>query len=182
MSGFNSDELKYYALIFGVVLLLVYAYRKATKKVRKDQEAKAKMASEYKPAKKVEKPVMTEEAFSHSWKNLSFLLLLAGAGNLYMAYNAIMSLLETDGLWVWWIDAFCSIAAAGFAVLLWRRKTKNWVFAYFMEKEVSMTDEAIFTDISNTILKALKKTHASSNKKTRLAQASFEIALKQLVV
>jgi glutamate dehydrogenase/leucine dehydrogenase len=56
------------------------------------------------------------------------------------------------------------------------------VFAYFMEKEVSMTDEAIFTDISNTILKALKKTHASSNKKTRLAQASFEIALKQLVV
>lgn len=56
------------------------------------------------------------------------------------------------------------------------------VFAYFMEKEVRMTDEAIFMDISNTILKALKKTHASSNKKTRLAQASFEIALKQLVV
>jgi glutamate dehydrogenase/leucine dehydrogenase len=55
------------------------------------------------------------------------------------------------------------------------------VFAYFMEKEVSMTDEAIFSDISNTILKALQKTHASNNKKTRLAQASFEIALKQLV-
>jgi glutamate dehydrogenase/leucine dehydrogenase len=55
------------------------------------------------------------------------------------------------------------------------------VFAYFMEKEVSMTDEAIFTDISNTILKALRKTHASNHKKTRLAQASFEIALKQLV-
>jgi glutamate dehydrogenase/leucine dehydrogenase len=55
------------------------------------------------------------------------------------------------------------------------------VFAYFMEKEVSMTDDAIFTDISNTILKALQKTHASNHKKTRLAQASFEIALKQLV-
>lgn len=55
------------------------------------------------------------------------------------------------------------------------------VFAYFMEKEVSMTDEAIFSDISNTILKAMRKTHASNNKKTRLAQASFEIALKQLV-
>ncbi|HCZ34611.1 MAG TPA: amino acid dehydrogenase, partial [Cytophagales bacterium] len=55
------------------------------------------------------------------------------------------------------------------------------VFAYFMEKEVSMTDEAIFSDISNTILKAMQKTHAANNKKTRLAQASFEIALKQLV-
>ncbi|MBX2914371.1 MAG: amino acid dehydrogenase [Cyclobacteriaceae bacterium] len=55
------------------------------------------------------------------------------------------------------------------------------VFAYFMEKEVSMTDEAIFSDISNTIFKALKKTHAGNPKKTRLAQASFEIALKQLV-
>lgn len=55
------------------------------------------------------------------------------------------------------------------------------VFAYFMEKEVSMTDEAIFSDISDTILKALQKTHAINNKKTRLAQASFEIALKQLV-
>jgi glutamate dehydrogenase/leucine dehydrogenase len=55
------------------------------------------------------------------------------------------------------------------------------VFAYFMEKEVSMTDESIFSDISNTILNALQKTYANNNKKTRLAQASFEIALKQLV-
>ncbi|MBX2894875.1 MAG: amino acid dehydrogenase [Cyclobacteriaceae bacterium] len=55
------------------------------------------------------------------------------------------------------------------------------VFAYFMEKEVSMTDEAIFLDISNTIKMALQKTHAINNKKTRLAQTSFEIALKQLV-
>lgn len=156
MSGFNSDELKYYALIFGVVLLLVYAYRKATKKVRKDQEAKAKMASEYKPAKKVEKPVMTEEAFSHSWKNLSFLLLLAGAGNLYMAYNAIMSLLETDGLWVWWIDAFCSIAAAGFSVLLWRRKTKNWVFAYFMATLIPLF---VFMSIQGTNFKISAMIH-----------------------
>ncbi|HNR73347.1 MAG TPA: Glu/Leu/Phe/Val dehydrogenase dimerization domain-containing protein [Cyclobacteriaceae bacterium] len=55
------------------------------------------------------------------------------------------------------------------------------VFAYFMEKEVSMTDEAIFSDISNTILKAMQKTHTLNNKKTRLAQTSFEVALKQLV-
>lgn len=55
------------------------------------------------------------------------------------------------------------------------------VFAYFMEKEVSMTDEAIFTDISKTILTALEKTRANNPQKTRLAQASFQIALKQLV-
>ncbi|MBX2899777.1 MAG: amino acid dehydrogenase [Cyclobacteriaceae bacterium] len=55
------------------------------------------------------------------------------------------------------------------------------VFAYFMEKEVSMTDEAIFMDISNTIRTALEKTYLRNNKKTRLAQTSFEIALQQLV-
>jgi hypothetical protein len=55
------------------------------------------------------------------------------------------------------------------------------VFAYFMEREVSMTDEAIFSDISNTIRHALDKTHQSNPSNTRLAQTSFEIALKQLV-
>ena len=55
------------------------------------------------------------------------------------------------------------------------------VFAYFMEREVSMTDEAIFTDISQTILRALEKTREVSLAKTKLAQTSFEIALRQLV-
>ncbi|MBK8290843.1 MAG: amino acid dehydrogenase [Flammeovirgaceae bacterium] len=55
------------------------------------------------------------------------------------------------------------------------------VFAYFMEREVSMTDEAIFTDISQTILVALEKIRKVSLAKTKLAQTSFEIALKQLV-
>ncbi|MBP9925980.1 MAG: amino acid dehydrogenase [Cyclobacteriaceae bacterium] len=55
------------------------------------------------------------------------------------------------------------------------------VFAYFMEREVSMTDEAIFTDISQTILRALEKTREVSLAKTKLAQTSFEIALKQLI-
>ncbi len=156
MSGFNSDELKYYALIFGVVLLLVYAYRKAIKKVRKDQEAKAKMESGYKPPQKAEKPAMTEETFSRSWKNLSFLLLLAGAGNLYMAYNAIMNLVETDGLWVWWIDAFCSIAAAAFAVFIWRRKTKKWVFAYFL---ATLLPLFVFMSIKGTSFKISAMIH-----------------------
>ena len=55
------------------------------------------------------------------------------------------------------------------------------VFAYFMEKEVSMTDESIFNDISHTIKTALEKTIKVSNSKSRLAQTSFEIALQQLV-
>lgn len=55
------------------------------------------------------------------------------------------------------------------------------VFAYFMEKEISMTDESIFNDISYTIYKALEKTNSINSAKTNLAQASFEIALKQLV-
>jgi glutamate dehydrogenase/leucine dehydrogenase len=55
------------------------------------------------------------------------------------------------------------------------------VFAYFMEREVSMTDTAIFNDISQTIRKGLEKTYKKSTSKTTIAQTSFEIALRQLV-
>jgi len=55
------------------------------------------------------------------------------------------------------------------------------VFAYFMEKEVSMTDNAIFSDISRTIRTALEKTRQISKSKMGVAQTSFEIALKQLI-
>jgi glutamate dehydrogenase/leucine dehydrogenase len=55
------------------------------------------------------------------------------------------------------------------------------VFAYFMENEVKMDDNSIFNDISQTIRNALVKTHAVNRKKTGIAQASFEIALKQLL-
>jgi hypothetical protein len=50
-----------------------------------------------------------------------------------------------------------------------------------MEREVSMDDESIFTDISATIKYALEKTHQVHPAKTEIAQASFEIALRQLV-
>lgn len=55
------------------------------------------------------------------------------------------------------------------------------VFAYFMESEVKMDDASIFNDISQTIRSALVKAHAVNQKKTGIAQASFEIALRQLV-
>ncbi len=55
------------------------------------------------------------------------------------------------------------------------------VFAHFMESEVSMDDESIFSDISRTIRNALEKTHRVNPSKHGIAQTSFEIALKQLL-
>jgi len=55
------------------------------------------------------------------------------------------------------------------------------VFAYFMEAEVPMDDKSIFDDIAKTIRQALEKTQKVNPSKTRIAQSSFEIALKQLV-
>lgn len=54
------------------------------------------------------------------------------------------------------------------------------VFAYFMEKRVQMTDEAIFLDTSETIKKAIEKTYAINNSKINISATAFEIALKQL--
>lgn len=55
------------------------------------------------------------------------------------------------------------------------------VFAYFMERRVQMTDEAIFNDTSETIRKAIKDVHDHNTAKTHISETAFEIALKQLV-
>ncbi len=55
------------------------------------------------------------------------------------------------------------------------------VFAYFMEKKVQMTDEAIFSDTSNIIKNAIQKTHNLNSNKTNISATAFEIALKQLI-
>ncbi|GMQ30032.1 Glu/Leu/Phe/Val dehydrogenase dimerization domain-containing protein [Algoriphagus confluentis] len=55
------------------------------------------------------------------------------------------------------------------------------VFAYLMSDKAEVTDQAIFNDVSLTILKALTKTFEKSQAKTKIAQKSFEIALAQLV-
>src|SRR5690606_31153234 len=55
------------------------------------------------------------------------------------------------------------------------------VFAYFMEKRVEMTDDAIFNDVSMTIKNAIKKTYDKNSSKTHISGKAFEIALKQLV-
>jgi glutamate dehydrogenase/leucine dehydrogenase len=55
------------------------------------------------------------------------------------------------------------------------------VFAYFMEKKVQMTDEAIFNDASEIIGKAIQKTFDVNSSKTNISARAYEIALKQLV-
>ncbi len=55
------------------------------------------------------------------------------------------------------------------------------VFAYFMERKVLMTDEAIFNDTSLTIKKALEDTYHQHRSKTNISKTAFEIALSQLI-
>ncbi|MGA1226103.1 MAG: Glu/Leu/Phe/Val dehydrogenase dimerization domain-containing protein [Tamlana sp.] len=55
------------------------------------------------------------------------------------------------------------------------------VFAYFMERKVQMTDEAIFNDTSNTIRKAIEKIYNRNKSKTEISATAFEIALNQLI-
>lgn len=54
-------------------------------------------------------------------------------------------------------------------------------FAFLMQGNVEISDEAIFGDVSNTVRDALKRTREISAEKTRIAQTAFEIALRQLV-
>ncbi|WP_298495109.1 Glu/Leu/Phe/Val dehydrogenase dimerization domain-containing protein [uncultured Algibacter sp.] len=55
------------------------------------------------------------------------------------------------------------------------------VFAYFMERKVQMTDEAIFNDTSNRIKEAIEKIYNKNKSKTGISATAFEIALKQLI-
>ncbi len=55
------------------------------------------------------------------------------------------------------------------------------VFAYLMESNAEITDQAIFEDTSNVIRAALARTRAQGEAATGLAQKSFEMALRQLV-
>jgi glutamate dehydrogenase/leucine dehydrogenase len=55
------------------------------------------------------------------------------------------------------------------------------VFAYLMEREVSLEDAHIFQDISDTIFRALQATRQANPAPRRIAQTSFELALRQLV-
>ncbi len=55
------------------------------------------------------------------------------------------------------------------------------VFAFLMNSDVEISDEAIFNDVTNTVRNALALTHGQSRERTGIASTAFEIALKQLV-
>ncbi len=55
------------------------------------------------------------------------------------------------------------------------------VFAYFMEKKVQISDEAVFEDTSEIIRKAIQATYNLNSDKKNISARAFEIALKQLV-
>ena len=55
------------------------------------------------------------------------------------------------------------------------------VFAYFMERKVQMTDEAIFNDTSLVIENAIKNVYQKNPTKTRISETAFQIALNQLI-
>ena len=54
-------------------------------------------------------------------------------------------------------------------------------FAFLMQGNVEISDEAIFGDVSATVAAALEQCHARSSATTGIAKTAFEIALNQLV-
>ncbi|WP_255611491.1 Glu/Leu/Phe/Val dehydrogenase dimerization domain-containing protein [Marinobacterium arenosum] len=54
------------------------------------------------------------------------------------------------------------------------------VFAFLMQNDIEISDEAIFNDVTDTIQKALIRCHNRSNETKGLARTAFEISLKEL--
>jgi len=120
-------DLKLVLLVFGIAFLVVLLTRKAIRKVKKDQEIQEKSPKNKLPVAKLK---LSEEQFNKSWKSLSYLLLLAAAGNLYMVYTASQAAISS-GLFFFWVDAVFSLIAAVAAFLIWRTRQKTWVYIYF---------------------------------------------------
>jgi glutamate dehydrogenase/leucine dehydrogenase len=55
------------------------------------------------------------------------------------------------------------------------------VFGFLMDKNIEITDDAIFSDTSEIIKKALLNCHRVSSKKINITQTAFEISLKKLL-
>lgn len=55
------------------------------------------------------------------------------------------------------------------------------VFAYFMERRVQMTDDAIFNDTSKIIKNAIQNVYNHNHHKTELSKTAFTLALSELI-
>jgi glutamate dehydrogenase/leucine dehydrogenase len=56
------------------------------------------------------------------------------------------------------------------------------VFAYLMQKDVEVTDKAIFEDVSSVIRKALERSHADRPELTNIANTSLGKSLEELEI
>jgi hypothetical protein len=54
------------------------------------------------------------------------------------------------------------------------------VFAFLMGKNVKITDDAIFQDVSNVIYKALEKVHQKDNINRFISRNALQIAIEEL--
>jgi len=122
-------------LIFGVAFLLVLFTRRAIRKQKARAISEAVPARPSQPRTPQVKTPMTEAQFKVAWKNLSYLMLLAGAGNLYVAYTAAGDAMQASSTLeaaIRYGDAVFAIAAAVVSVLVFRRPAKKLVFAYLI--------------------------------------------------
>ena len=55
------------------------------------------------------------------------------------------------------------------------------VFAYFMQSEAERTDDAVFSDVSNTIKMALEQVYKVNSSPTKTSTTAMEIALNKLL-
>lgn len=125
-------DIKFVLLAFAIIFLVVLLVNKAVKKVRKDNLNPPAVRST--PSAN-QKKILTAEQFQKTWKSLSYLLLVAAAGSLYMVYTAVRSALDpalASVAIVYWIDAAFSLAAAVTAFFIWIKKTKTMVTVYFL--------------------------------------------------
>lgn len=120
-------DIKTVILIFVTVFLLLVL----TQRVIRNQKKQVSGQTTNKPSEMVAKPRMTEEQFNKSWKSLSYLMLFAAAGNLYMAYNSLRMALDTQS-YILWMDTVFSLAAAFLAVLIWRLHRRILVIVYLI--------------------------------------------------
>jgi hypothetical protein len=125
-------DLKFVLLVFAIIFLVVLLVSKAVKKVRKDRLTAIPTGIKPNP---VQENKLTEDQFRKTWKSLSYLLLVAAIGSLYMVYTALRSALDPQMAPVaiiHWIDAAFSLAAAVTAFFIWQKKTKTMVVIYFL--------------------------------------------------
>lgn len=55
------------------------------------------------------------------------------------------------------------------------------VFAYLMHRDIDITDDAIFNDVSVTIEKALKEVYSNGGKEGLISKTALDIAIKKLI-